>query len=89
LTGTAGATIVRFAIVRFASCWEEASGDFLGPFGPPWDKIASASLWDDKLLRHHRRCGRRPIVSTGMSSLKRIEHAVDVLGAAGCGKAGP
>jgi N-acetylneuraminate synthase len=64
----------------FASCWDEASVDFMAQFDPPCFKIASASLTDDNLLRHHR-CFRKPIIlSTGMSDLDQIDHAVDVLG---------
>lgn len=68
-------------IIWFASCWDEASVDFLEPFDPPCYKIASASLTDDDLLRHHRRYGRPIILSTGMSSLEEIDHAVEILGA--------
>ena len=38
----------------FASCWDEASVDFIDQFDPPCYKIASASLTDDALLRHTR-----------------------------------
>jgi N-acetylneuraminate synthase len=64
----------------FASCWDELSVDFLEQFRPPCYKIASASLTDDKLLRHHRATGRPLILSTGMSTLEQIGHAVEVLG---------
>lgn len=64
----------------FASCWDEASVDFLERFEPPAYKIASASLTDDNLLRHHRKYGRPMIVSTGMSTLEQVDHAVEVLG---------
>jgi N-acetylneuraminate synthase len=64
----------------FASCWDEASVDFMEQFAPPAYKIASASMTDDNLLRHHRRTGRPIIVSTGMSTLAQIDHAVEVLG---------
>jgi N-acetylneuraminate synthase len=64
----------------FASCWDEASVDFMEQFDPPCYKIASASLTDDDLLRHHRRTGRPLIVSTGMSTISEIDHAVDLLG---------
>ena len=64
----------------FASCWDEASVDFIEQFKPPCYKIASASLTDDGLLRHHRKFGRPIILSTGMSTMEEIEHAVDVLG---------
>lgn len=67
-------------ILWFASCWDEASVDFLEPFNPPCYKIASASLTDDNLLRHHRRCGRPLILSTGMSTVEQIDRAVEVLG---------
>jgi N-acetylneuraminate synthase len=67
-------------IAWFASCWDEASVDFIEQFGPPCYKIASASLTDDDLLRYHRAKGRPLILSTGMSTLDEIDHAVDVLG---------
>jgi len=67
-------------ILWFASCWDEASVDFIEQFDPPCYKIASASLTDDNLLRHHRRYGRPIILSTGMSTLEQIDHAVEVLG---------
>jgi len=65
----------------FASCWDEASVDFIEAFNPPCYKIASASLTDDNLLRYHRQYGRPIVLSTGGSSLAQIDHAVDVLGA--------
>ena len=67
-------------ILWFASCWDEASVDFIEQFKPSCYKIASASLTDDNLLRHHRKCQRPMIISTGMSTLEQIDHAVDVLG---------
>ncbi|MEM1251139.1 MAG: N-acetylneuraminate synthase family protein [Cyanobacteria bacterium P01_H01_bin.21] len=67
-------------ILWFASAWDEASVDFLEQFNPPCYKIASASLTDDNLLKHHRHYGRPIIISTGMSTLDEIDHAVDVLG---------
>ena len=67
-------------IVWFASCWDEASVDFIEQFDPPCYKIASPSLTDDALLRHHRLTGRPIILSTGMSSIEQIDHAVEVLG---------
>src|SRR5947208_10923851 len=64
----------------FASCWDEASVDFIDYFQPPCYKIASATLTDDALLRHTRAKGRPILLSTGMSSLEQIDHAVEVLG---------
>jgi len=67
-------------ILWFASCWDETSVDFIEQFRPPCYKIASASLTDDSLLRHHRKYGRPIILSTGMSTLEQVDHAVEVLG---------
>jgi len=67
-------------IAWFASCWDEASVDFIAQFRVPCFKIASASLTDDNLLRHTRSVGRPILMSTGMSSLEQIDHAVDLLG---------
>jgi N-acetylneuraminate synthase len=63
----------------FASCWDEDSVDFLEQFDPPCYKIASACLTDDRLLRYHRRKGHPIILSTGMSTLDQIDHAVELL----------
>ena len=68
-------------ILWFASCWDEDSVDFIEQFDPPCYKIASASLTNDNLLRHHRKTRRPIIVSTGMSSIEEIDRAVEVLGA--------
>lgn len=67
-------------ITWFASCWDEGSVDFIEQFDVPCYKIASASLTDDKLLCHTREKGRPIILSTGMSTVEQIDHAVDMLG---------
>jgi N-acetylneuraminate synthase len=67
-------------IAWFSSCWDERSVDIMEQFNPPCYKIASASLTDDNLLRYTRKMGRPIILSTGMSTLDEIDHAVDVLG---------
>jgi N-acetylneuraminate synthase len=64
----------------FASCWDEASVDFIAQFKVPCFKIASASLTDDNLLRHTRKVGKPVLLSTGMSTVKEVDHAVEVLG---------
>ena len=63
-----------------ASCWDEGSVDFIDQFDPPFYKIASASLTDDALLRHTRAKGKPIVLSTGMSTLEQVDHAVEVLG---------
>jgi N-acetylneuraminate synthase len=67
-------------ILWFASCWDEESVDFIDAFDPPCYKIASASLTDDNLLKHTRSKGKPILLSTGMSTLEQIHHAVDILG---------
>lgn len=67
-------------IAWFASCWDEASVDFIEKFNPPCYKIASASLTDDNLLKHTRATGKPIILSTGMSTIEEIDHAVGILG---------
>jgi N-acetylneuraminate synthase len=67
-------------IVWFASPWDEASVDFLEQFKVPCHKVASASLTDDRLLRHMRATGKPIILSTGMSTMSQIDHAVEILG---------
>jgi N-acetylneuraminate synthase len=64
----------------FASPWDTESVDFLEQFDVPAHKVASASLTDDELLRRLRATGRTIILSTGMSTMRQIRHAVEVLG---------
>lgn len=67
-------------IIWFASCWDEASVDFIDKFDVPCYKIASASLTDDNLLKYTKSKGKPILLSTGMSTLEEIRHAVEVLG---------
>ena len=67
-------------ILWFASCWDEGSVDFIERFNPPCYKIASASLTDDNLLKHTKAKGKPVFLSTGMSTMAQIKHAVKILG---------
>lgn len=67
-------------ILWFTSCWDEESVDLIDKFNPPCYKIASASLTDDNLLKHTKSKGKPILLSTGMSTMKQIEHAVKILG---------
>ena len=67
-------------ILWFASCWDEQSVDFIEQFNVPCYKIASASLTDDNLLKYTRQKGKPILLSTGMSTMDEIRHAVSVLG---------
>ncbi|MBI5667991.1 MAG: N-acetylneuraminate synthase family protein [Chloroflexi bacterium] len=68
-------------VLWYVSCWDEYSVAFMEEhFDMACYKIASASLTDDNLLRCHRETGRPIIISTGMSTIEQIDHAVEVLG---------
>ena len=66
-------------IAWFASCWDGESVDFIEQFSPPCYKIASACLTDDALLGHTAAKGRPIILSTGMSTMEEIRHAVSLV----------
>ncbi|HWR50106.1 MAG TPA: N-acetylneuraminate synthase family protein [Bryobacteraceae bacterium] len=63
----------------FASSWDEPSLDFIESFKPVCHKIASASLTDNDLLLRIKDTGRPVILSTGMSTMEQIRHAVSML----------
>lgn len=66
-------------IAWFASCWDDDSVDFLEQLDPVCFKIPSAALTDDRLLAHAAAKGRPVIISTGMSTMEEIRHAVSLL----------
>jgi N-acetylneuraminate synthase len=63
------------------SVWDEPAVDFMQQFDTPAYKVPSASLTDHGLLNHIRKTGKPVILSTGMSTMKQIRDAVNVLGA--------
>jgi len=67
-------------IIWFASCWDETAVDFIELFDPPCYKISSASLTDDNLLRYTASKGKPLLISTGMSTLEEIDHALSIVG---------
>ncbi len=67
-------------IIWFASCWDEPSVDFMEKFNPLLYKAASASLTDISLLKKKKATGKPLILSTGMSTMNEIFHAVDEIG---------
>lgn len=66
-------------LMWFASCWDIPSVEFMEQYAPVCYKIASASLTDDELLCRINATKRPIILSTGMSTLEQIEHAVSLL----------
>ncbi len=67
-------------IAWLASVWDEPSVEFMQGFETPAYKVPSASLTDHNLLRCVRETGKPVVLSTGMSTLAQIRHAVDVVG---------
>jgi len=63
-----------------ASSWDVPSLSFIDAFDPPAHKVPSALLTDHKLLRAMKDTGKPVILSTGMSTMKEIQEAVDILG---------
>lgn len=70
----------QHGIIWFASCWDEQSVDFIEKFEVPCYKIASASLTDDNLLKYVKSKRKPILLSTGMSTMEQVRHAVDILG---------
>lgn len=66
-------------IIWFTSCWDEDSVDFIEQFNVPCYKIASASLTDDNLLIHTANKGKPILLSTGMSTMEQIRHAIEII----------
>jgi N-acetylneuraminate synthase len=64
----------------FVSCWDEEAVRFTEQFDPPCYKASSASLTDTSLLLAMRITGKPLMISTGMSTMEEIEHAVKTLG---------
>ncbi|BBO73756.1 sialic acid synthase [Desulfosarcina widdelii] len=62
----------------FASCWDEASVDFIKRYAPDCYKVASASLTAYPLLESICAQGKPVILSTGMSTMDEIRKAISI-----------
>ncbi len=67
-------------IMWFASSWDGLAAHFVNGYNVPCHKIASPCLTHVDLLKRVRSNGKPVILSTGMSTIEQIEHAVSVLG---------
>lgn len=67
-------------IAWMASSWDAQSLAFIDAFDPPAHKVPSALLTDHQLLRTIKETGKPVILSTGMSTMREIREAVDILG---------
>jgi N-acetylneuraminate synthase len=68
----------------FASAWDIKSQKFLQQFNLEYNKIASAMIVDEALLREVASERKYTFISTGMCTLRDIDRAVDVFTKAGC-----
>lgn len=70
---------VRLGLGFFASVWDTTSIAFMKKLDPPAFKIASANLTDDPVLKALAGTNKPVFISTGMSGLSEIDHAVSLL----------
>jgi len=62
----------------FLSCWDVSSQIQMRKFNTKFNKVASAMLIHEKLLKTIAEEGKHTFISTGMSSIKDIEKAVKI-----------
>ena len=63
----------------FVSVWDTEAVDFMEQFETPIYKLASASLTDIPLIEKILQTGKPQMLSTGMSTIKEIEDAVNLV----------
>jgi len=68
----------------FASAWDLNSQKFLQQFNCKYNKIASAMIVYEDLLKMVAKEGRHTFISTGMTTYDDIQKAVDIFRVAGC-----
>ena len=68
----------------FASAWDENSQKFLRQYNFKNNKIASAMLTHEPLLKMVAAEGKHTFISTGMSEYEHIDRAVDIFRKANC-----
>jgi len=68
----------------FASAWDLESQNFLQQFNLKYNKIASAMIVYDDLLKKVAEEGKHTFISTGMTTEKDIDNAVDIFNSANC-----
>ena len=68
----------------FASAWDINSQQFLQQFDCKYNKVASAMIVYDELLKMIADEGKHTFISTGMTTYKDIQNAVDIFRKAKC-----
>ena len=62
-----------------ASPWDIPSLRFLLNYDIPFIKIASATLTNDEIIAESAQSGKTVVISTGMSTIEEIDHAVEII----------
>ncbi|MBD5464393.1 MAG: N-acetylneuraminate synthase [Lachnospiraceae bacterium] len=62
-----------------ASPWDMPSLEFLLQYDIPYIKVASASNGRDDMIAEAAKSGKPVILSTGMTTMEEVDHAVEVL----------
>ena len=68
----------------FASAWDNNSLEFLKNFKIKYNKIASAMIVDENFLANVAKQKKYTFISTGMSSFKEIDKAVEIFEKTNC-----
>ena len=68
----------------FASAWDLNSQEFLQQFDCKYNKVASAMIVYEDLLKMIAKEGKHTFISTGMTTYDDIQKAVDIFRAANC-----
>jgi N-acetylneuraminate synthase len=68
----------------FASAWDIESQKFLRQFDLKYNKIASAMIVDENLLKEVASEKKHTFISTGMTEYEQIDKAVEIFKNAGC-----
>lgn len=71
-------------IAWYASAWDPESQRFLRQYGLQYNKVASAMLVREDILREIASEGRYTFIATGMSTMAEIDRAVAIFRKAGC-----
>ncbi len=74
----------RKGMAWYASAWDVEAQKFLRSYGCRYNKVASAMLTNDELLREIAGEGRYTFIATGMSTFDEIDHAVQIFEACKC-----
>ena len=69
----------KVGIIWTTSCWDEPSVKFIEKYKVKFHKVPSACLTDLSLLKVLKKTKTPVIISTGMSTEKQIQKAVDIL----------